>query len=159
MSIVYAFDPVVYTGLTDTADGFSGPSTLSGDVVPGSPVLLDSAEDDTQSTYDLWENPNTSADLALSGVSDPAFASADIATPYPNSQPMNNQSWAGLSIFAKLGSAFAALTGGSTATVTGTPTSPTTMTTGAPAPYHPNGTTLAVLLIVVVAAVVLMRGE
>lgn len=159
MAIVHAFDPVEYSGLVDTANGFSGPTTLSGDVRPGSPLVLDTAEDNTQSTYDLWETPNCSADLALSGTSDPPFASAAIATPYPGATQVNPQTWAGLSIFSKLGSAFAAIVGGSTQTSTGAPVAPSTMNTGAPVPYKPNGTTLAVLVIVIVAAVLLMREE
>lgn len=155
--MMYAFDPIVYTGLTDTATGFSGNTSLQ-DVRPGSQLTLDTAENQDLSTYDLWTDPNPSADLALSGTSDPAFASAAIATPYPNAQPPNSNSWAGLSALAKFGSAFSALIGGSTATVQGAAASGNTPTTVAPL-YHPNGTTLAILVIVTVAAILLLRGD
>lgn len=111
-----------YTGLTDSAIGFSGSTTIDSSVDPGSPLPLvvnshrnagiQSAHNRfTTGTADLWDHPSASNSLILSGVSDPPFASAMESTPFPNAQQPGPSTANALSGFAKFGSGLSILLG------------------------------------------------
>jgi hypothetical protein len=160
-----------YTGLRDTATGFSGSSTLDSSVEIGSPLQLVMSHDRnapgspdsrfTVSTYDLWDNPNASDSLALSGVSDPPFASAGLSTPFPLAvqpgQTINNA----LQGQSKFGSGLATLMGKHPITQSSSPSSVHGARSRAvPVESIPSGHfTLAVVVIVMALGLLLLNGS
>jgi hypothetical protein len=112
---------VAYTGFRDTTTGFTGSSTLDSSVTPGSPLPLvlghnrdapgSTANQLTVSSYDLWDSPDSSASLQLSGVSDPPFASAALSTPFPQAHVPSTSISNALQGFGKFGSGMATLLG------------------------------------------------
>jgi hypothetical protein len=113
-----------YTGLADTAVGFSGSSTLDLSVDPGSTLALvtshvprQTANNFTTSTYDLWDNENPQSALQLSGVSDPPFESAGLSTPLPVAAQPAGSVYNSLKAQSKYGSGIATLLGNHPTTV------------------------------------------
>ena len=133
---------VEYTGLTDTAVGYTGSSTLDSSVDPGSPLPLvigsnrnapgSSRRQLTMGTADLWDSPSSPASLQLSGVSDPPFASQGESTPQPYAAPQTETMYNAFHGAAKFGSAIATLLGNHPQTV-------------APAPSRLHGNQMGVL--------------
>jgi hypothetical protein len=154
------FDDLQYTGLTDTADGFSGSSTLQ-DVQLGSPVLLDMTYGESNTaTPDFITQPfdNFSAQ-SLSGISDPPFASAPQSSPTPTVTQPNADSWAGLTALSKFGAGVAGLFSAQPVHAGARPVvmSPAG---GALLPGAASGTSTLLLLVVVGALVILLlRSE
>lgn len=155
---------VEYTGLSDTAVGFTGSSTLDQSVDPGSTLALvtssvprQTANNFNTSTYDLWNNENPQASLMLSGVSDPPFASASLSTPLPAAVQPGGSIHNALKAQSKYGSGISTLLGNH----------PTTIDPAAPSVAHgprikavtvpsvPSGH-LTVATVVIVAAIVLL---
>jgi hypothetical protein len=164
-------DDVAYTGLRDTAIGFSGSSTLDSSVEIGSPLQLVMSQNRnapgspdsrfTTSTYDLWDNPSSSDSLALSGVSDPPFASAGLSTPYPVAVMPNESTSNALQGQSKFGSGLATLLGKHPVTQTSAPSSVHGARSRAvPVASVPSGHfTLAVVVIVVALGLLLLNGN
>jgi hypothetical protein len=163
---------VAYTGLTDTATGFSGSSTLDSSVEIGSalPLVLHThnrnapgatARQLTTSSYDLWDTPDSSASLQLSGVSDPPFASAALSTPYPQAHVPSPSISNALIGFGKFGSGMATLLGQHPITQTSAPS----VVHGArakavPVAAVPSGHfTLAVVVICLALGLLLLNGS
>jgi hypothetical protein len=165
---------VEYTGLYDTATGFSGSSTLDSSVDPGSPlplvvaskrnqpVAIGSPNDPamfTTSTYDLWDNNQPSAALQLSGVSDPPFLSAEQSTPVPGAAPFSTSAANAFYGHSKFGSAFSILLGNHPQTVKPIPSSLPSASKVLTHAHVPSGTQTAVMVIIVVALVLLLVVE
>ena len=162
---------VEYTGLTDTATGFTGSSTLDSSVDPGSPLQLvlssnrnAAGSPDNQfyvSTYDLWDNPSSSASLQLSGVSDPPFASAGLSTPFPAAQEPDASISNAFDGQGKFGSGIATLLGNHPVTKTASPSSVHGPRQKAVTVANvPSGhLTLAVVVIVVALGLLLLNGS
>lgn len=162
---------VEYTGLTDTATGYSGSTTLDSSVDIGSPLPLVVASDRNQgidsphnqfftSTYDLWDNPNPGSSLKLSGVSDPPFASASLSTPYPSAVQTYGSMNNALLALPKYGFGIAALMGNHPTTITPSPSKVHGAKAGAiPVSNVPSGHLTLGVVIVVVALGLLLLNE
>ena|SRR5271167_4455309 len=158
-----------YTGLSDTAVGYSGSSTVQ-DVTLGSPVLLDSSygPNDATAVTDFMQVPsidststqNTITTQQLAGTSDTPFGSMAQSTPTPNVSPPSASTWAGMAALSKLGAGMASLFSASSAKysagsqpVTATPAGGILPGGGA------SGTNTLILVIVVGALIVLLLRE
>lgn len=165
---------VEYTGLTDTAVGFSGSSTLDSSVDIGSalplvtasgrnqPVSIGSKQDPatfTTSTYDLWDMASPSAAYQLSGVSDPPFASANESTPFPNQARLSQSATNAVSGQSKFGSAIATLMGNHSVTQTA---APSTLPAAGPVLSHAvpvTGSQTAIIVVLVIALGIVLLIE
>jgi hypothetical protein len=162
-----------YTGLNDTASGFSGSSTLQ-DVQLGSPVLLDSSygANGSAAVTDLSAMggvqvtgvPQPSGDLivasqSLSGVSNPPFGSA-AQSPAPNVTPPSATSSAGITALGKFGASLATLFAGPSQTTAAAKPVTSTISGASLVSGAASGTNTLILLIVVGALIALLaRGE
>lgn len=98
-----------YTGLTDTAESFTGSSTLQ-DVQLGSPVQLDTSYGLTDmSVLDGLSITDPANTQNLAGTSDTPIGSASISSPTPNVTDMSSGSSLGLSALSKFGASLAGL--------------------------------------------------
>ena len=163
---------VEYTGLTDTAVGFTGSSTLDSSVDPGSPLPLviaahrnapgASSRRLSVSTYDLWDNPNSMASLQLSGVSDPPFASQGQSTPRPYAAPPAETMDNALHGMSKFGYGIAALLGNHPKTVSPAPSqlhgNEMRVLTHTP-PSLTGSSTIILVVVVFTVALLLWRSE
>jgi hypothetical protein len=159
---------VEYTGLADTAQGFTGSSTLDSSVDPGSPLPLvlssdrnaDISNPDNQfytSTYDLWDDPDSQSSLMLSGVSDPPFASASLSTPYPLAQTVGGPTANAFSGLSKFGSGIATLMGNHPTTIAPAPTEVHGARAGViTVPSVPSGSKTAIVVILSLALIGLL---
>jgi hypothetical protein len=172
---LYNFDDLSYTGLTDTAAGFTGSSTVQ-DVQLGSPLVLDTQYLDgplgpvsNVSTPDFLSSDLSTSDFfvpaaqTLTGASDTPPSSASIAasTPTPVATPGSNLGTSALTGLSKFGSALAGLLGGQPKTVSATAT-PLITASGAqlPSAYTTSGSLVLVAVIVVGALILLLaRGD
>jgi hypothetical protein len=163
---------VEYTGLTDTAVGFTGSSTLDSSVDPGSPLPLVipshrnagvgyPVNKFTQGTSELWDHPDSMASLMFSGVSDPPFASAALSTPTPNATAVHGSTFNAFQGMSKFGFAPAALLGNHPETLAAAPSTVSGPVAGAVVtPHVPSGhMTLAIVVVVVAFAALLLHGE
>jgi hypothetical protein len=148
---------IEYTGLSDTAEGFSGSTTFDRNVMAGSPLQLAGISSDSTvdqiSTFhvaDFCNGQNPHEALNLSGVSDPPFLSAGNSTPNPNAVPVGQSSFNAFGMLAKFGSGFATLMGNHPETISaeqgGNPA-------GAVMPQHVTATgTQTIIVVAVVGA-------
>jgi hypothetical protein len=162
---------VEYTGLTDTAVGFTGSTTLDSSVDPGSPLPLvigpnrnmtGNQQRRVMATYDLWDNPSSVDTLQLSGVSDPPFASAMASTPKPYAAPRTVSMFNAFSAQSKFGSTVATLLGNHPKTIVGSPSqlagNQSRVLTHTPASLT-GGNTVVLAVIVFAMALLLWRAE
>ncbi len=157
-----------YTGLTDSAIGFTGSSTLDSAVDPGSPLPLvvdsnrnqgiDSPHNQFHtSTYDLWDMVDPEASLRLSGVSDPPFASAGYSTPYPYARQPRGSLFNAITSQSKFGSGISTLLGAHPETVSAVPSELHGARVGITTRAHiPSGHFTAAIVTVVVAGILLL---
>jgi hypothetical protein len=161
-----------YTGLTDTAVGYTGSTTLDSGVDPGSSLLLvagpnrnDSANLTsrnnpalfTKGTADLWDNDDPNAALAFSGVSDPPFASLRQSSPRPYAAPATTAASNAFMGQSKWGSAMATLLGSHPTTVASAPsTLPAAQGVITTDPPALSGTMTIVVLALVIGLIALL---
>ncbi len=168
---------VEFTGLTDTAVGYTGSSTLDSSVDPGSPLPLvigpnrnqrrqiggrnDPARF-TMGTHDLWNNPSSMASLQFSGVSDPPFASQGQSTPQPYAAPQEASAYNAFHGLSKYGSAIATLLGNHPKTIASSPSQLHGNQAGIlthSAPSLTGSNTIVIAVVVFAAALLLWRAE
>jgi hypothetical protein len=153
-----------YTGLSDTAQGFTGESTLDQSVVVGSQLQLagvDAASPSTDtsewSSYDCIETQNPAESLNLSGVSDPPFQSAQWSNPnHGNANPPGPSAWNALNMSAKFGSAFGTLMGNHPETFSGQTGNVPRSRAKVPAHHAATGPSTIILLAVVAGLFLLL---
>ena len=169
-----SYDPLVYTGLSDTGTGFTGSSTMQ-TVELGSPLQLSTANglNDSTSVVDLGlptapgsetglgSSPYQS--LQLSGVSDPPFASSGLSTPTPSAAQPAPSTVNALSGLSKFGSVFATLFGGTSAQVQAHPSASTLVAPGI-VPGQPalnvSGSSTLILVVIAFALILLVvKGD
>lgn len=149
---------VSFTGLDDTSLGFSDPTLLQDVSSTGSPLQLDTSNgvNNTVSTYDMFGLDDPFSSLALSGVSDPPFASASKSTPTPGGTQFSSDTANGLSALSKFGSSIAGLMVNHPQTLSPSSMPVSTATTKQQPLGGVNGTSLTLLLIIAGAVVVLI---
>jgi hypothetical protein len=154
-----------YTGLSDTASGFTGPSTLDGSVVIGSPLQLAGVDgtntpSDQQSdfsTYDFIDAQNPEQSLNLAGQSDPPFESARWSDPNEgNANPPGPNAAGAFSMLGKFGSAFSTLVGNHPETVSGQTGGVATAKPAIKSHHNATGSQTVILLAVVVGLFLLL---
>lgn len=152
---------VSYSGLSDSSFGFSGDSSLEDFVGLQDPLQLDTSSGDSiLSSYDLFGKNDPTTSLALSGVSDPPFASINQSSPYGNGVGLSPSTSSAFSFLSKLGSTFSSLVGGTSRAVSPAPMPISQSRTGYTPVSSANGTSLALLLVIVgAAALLILRGS
>lgn len=168
-----SYDPLEYTGLTDTGVGFTGSSTVQGDIYLGSPLQLDTTGGITDSSVidmglptlpgstlgGMGDLPPSVDMLNLSGVSDPPFSSAAQSTPNPNQSEFGLATSTALASLSKFGTSLASLIGGTTVRTSPSAQPINVLNTGAAPQGAPNGTTLSILLVVIVALILVVAKD
>lgn len=169
---LYSVDDLSYTGLTDTAEAYTGSTTMQ-DVQLGSPLMLDTSYLDTPGVEtgavpDFLSTDLSNADFfsplsqGLAGTSEtaPSTTSAVAQTPTPNIAPASDNSWAALTGLSKFGSSLAGLLGGQPKTVSRMPTQSLTMA-GAQIPSSTMSGSMVLVMVIVTGALILLlaRGE
>jgi hypothetical protein len=154
-----------YTGLTDTATGFTGSSTFQ-DVQLGAPLQLDTSLGPSDASVTDFLSPVQTTtysmspqDMAqsLTGASQtpPSTASMLASTSTPNQADMNSNSAAGLSALSKFGAGVASLFAGQPKTVS--PARPVTASAaGGILPSTAISGSMTLVLVVVVGALILL---
>lgn len=157
-----------YTGLSDTAEGFTGPSTLDQNVQLGSPLQLfqedtanPSGNTSNYSTYDFIDAQNPAQSLNLSGVSDPPFASSRWSNPnHGNANPTGNNASNAFSMLGKWGSTFAQLMGNHPETMSSDPSQqPTSKAVITPHHTASGPSTIILVAVVVGLFLLLLNGD
>lgn len=148
---------VAYTGLEDTASGFSGGSALD-DPWLGSPVNMGGLDDSSfwSTTFDFINGEDPYAALNLTGVSDPPFASSTKSTPYPGATDTGPSTWAALGALGKLGNTVASLFGNHPQTVRPAAYPPSSIATGQQPTGAVSGTSTVMVLIIAGALILLL---
>lgn len=156
-----AVSDISYTGLDDTATGYSGGSSFD-DPWLGSPLNLGGYDDSFfhSTTPDFINGEDPFSALALSGVSDPPFASSDNSTPYPNSSSLSSSAWAAFGSLSKFGNSIASLFGNHPTTIQPAAYPQSSINTGQAPVGGVTGTSTTILLVLVAAGIILlMRME
>ena len=171
---LYNFDDLSYTGLTDTANSFTGSSTVQ-DVQLGSPLMLDTQYLDgpmgpvsNVATPDFLSADPSNIDFfstgaqSLTGASEtpPSAWSMGMSTPTPNTSPGSDSGWAALNMLSKMGASLSGLMGGQPRTVAGQPSRSLT-TAGAPLPPATMSGSMVLVMVIVAGALILLlaRGD
>jgi hypothetical protein len=164
----FGLPDVGYSGLTDTADGFTGSTTLQDTTVGQPGLLLDTSGgmDNSLAVTDMSDYTSSMADYAaqsqaLSGATDPPIGSATQSVRNTNPPQPSGSLANAFGALAKFGSSFASALGGSPVTQYGAPTvvRPSTSTAVS---TNASGSTVIILVIVVGAIILLLarsKGE